>query len=94
MATVLRELADGSIIEEEVVEQRPPDNVVADMVRSERNARLRHEVDTIAGNILRWASLTAEQQAAWAKYRQDLLDITTQSGFPHTIVWPTKPAQG
>ena len=91
MVTVLRELADGSIIEEEVVEQQPPESVVADVVRSERNARLRHEVDVIAGNILRWDSLTPEQQAAWARYRQDLLDITTQSGFPNTIVWPTKP---
>ena len=28
----------------------------------------------------------------WQPYRQQLRDITTQSGFPFEIVWPTKPA--
>lgn len=27
----------------------------------------------------------------WLKYRQDLRDITKQSGFPKTIEWPTIP---
>lgn len=31
-------------------------------------------------------------KSAWATYRQGLRDITAQSGFPWTIVWPTKPA--
>jgi hypothetical protein len=30
-------------------------------------------------------------KAAWATYRQALRDITTQEGFPTTIVWPDKP---
>lgn len=30
-------------------------------------------------------------KAAWATYRQALRDITQQSGFPHDVVWPTKP---
>jgi len=29
--------------------------------------------------------------AEWATYRQDLRDITSQEGFPHTFDWPTKP---
>lgn len=29
-------------------------------------------------------------QAAWATYRQALRDITSQEGFPHSVVWPTK----
>jgi len=28
---------------------------------------------------------------AWATYRQALRDVTTQSGFPWTIEWPTQP---
>lgn len=28
---------------------------------------------------------------AWATYRQQLRDITTQSGYPATVVWPTPP---
>jgi hypothetical protein len=35
--------------------------------------------------------LTAEQQAAWATYRQELRDITTQSGYPFNVIWPTPP---
>jgi hypothetical protein len=30
-------------------------------------------------------------QAAWATYRQELRDVTQQSGFPWTITWPTQP---
>lgn len=30
-------------------------------------------------------------QAAWATYRQELRDITTQEGFPETVVWPVAP---
>lgn len=60
-------------------------------VRTERDMKLATEVDPIAGNALRWAALTPDQQQAWADYRQSLLDITQQSGFPHDVVWPTKP---
>jgi len=31
--------------------------------------------------------------SAWAPYRQALRDITTQSGFPQNIEWPTPPQQ-
>jgi len=60
-------------------------------VRSERDAKLVRDVDPVASNALRWGSLSAEEQAQWAAYRTALLDITKQAGFPHTIVWPTKP---
>jgi hypothetical protein len=30
-------------------------------------------------------------KTAWATYRQALRDITTQTGFPWTITWPTQP---
>jgi hypothetical protein len=35
--------------------------------------------------------LTVEQQQAWADYRQQLRDITSQSGYPFNVVWPTPP---
>jgi len=28
----------------------------------------------------------------WATYRQALRDVPSQSGFPNTITWPTKPS--
>ena len=66
------------------------DAAAAAQVRAERDNRLL-EVDTIAGNALRWATLDADTQAAWSAYRQALLDVPQQSGFPHDIAWPTKP---
>lgn len=36
--------------------------------------------------------LTVEVQQEWAVYRQALRDITTQSGYPFDVVWPTPPA--
>jgi len=35
--------------------------------------------------------LSIEEQEAWAVYRQQLRDITSQSGYPLNVVWPTKP---
>jgi hypothetical protein len=37
--------------------------------------------------------LTQQQQEQWATYRQALRDITTQSGYPANIIWPTKPTE-
>lgn len=35
--------------------------------------------------------LTIEIQQEWASYRQQLRDITGQSGYPVNIIWPTPP---
>ena len=67
------------------------DAAQAQIVRSARDAILANEVDPLVSNPLRWAGLTAEKQTAWADYRQALLDVPQQSGFPNNIVWPTKP---
>lgn len=67
------------------------DAAAAAQVRAERDNILAREVDPIVSNNLRWAEMTAENQAEWAAYRTALLDITDQSGFPHDITWPTKP---
>ena len=67
------------------------DEQAAAGVRWQRDYLLQTEVDPIVSNPLRWADMTAEQQAAWAAYRTALLDITLQAGFPHNVVWPTKP---
>jgi hypothetical protein len=67
------------------------DAQAAQAVRAERDRKLAIDVDPIAGNALRWASLTAEQQQAWADYRQALLDVPEQTGFPYEVTWPIKP---
>ena len=35
--------------------------------------------------------LTPELQQQWADYRQELRDISLQSGYPFNVVWPTPP---
>lgn len=69
------------------------DEAAATQVRTERDFKLQTEVDPIAGNSLRWSSLTRDQQEDWANYRQALLDITSQPGFPHDVTWPNKPPE-
>lgn len=62
-------------------------------IRSERYLRLR-VCDKMSP--MRWNSLTDEQKQAWADYRQALLDIPQQEGFPwggdvNAVPWPEKP---
>ena len=64
----------------------------AQNVRVERDFRLQKEVDPIAGNALRWDALTSADREAWANYREALLNLTDQAGFPDNVTWPTKPS--
>ena len=61
----------------------------AAQVRERRMYLLRTEVDAI--NPMRWETLTPEQQQSWRDYRQALLDVTTQAGFPWNVDWPVRP---
>lgn len=71
--------------------QEEIDEMVAAHVRNERNLKLAVHVDPIAGNALRWSDLTSDQQQALRDYRQKLLDVPQQAGFPHNVTWPSKP---
>lgn len=66
------------------------DAALSEQLRMERDGLLA-EVDAIAGNALRWATLSVKQQDAWAVYRQALLDVPQQADFPNDVVWPVKP---
>jgi type II secretory pathway component PulL len=52
-------------------------------VREERDAKL-SACDWMANSDVTMTS-------GWATYRQALRDVPSQSGFPNTITWPTKP---
>jgi hypothetical protein len=78
----------GSI--DEFVPYVPTTEEIAQKVRGQRDALLQ-ELDSIVGNPLRWASFSTDQQTELANYRQALLDVPQQAGFPNTINWPTKP---
>ena len=58
-------------------------------IRGRRNHMLRWDIDSL--NPIRWASLTTEQQDAMTAYRQELLDVPAQEGFPWEVTWPVKP---
>lgn len=49
------------------------------------------QMDGMLANPLRWAAMSQEQKDAWAVYRQALLDVPQQAGFPQTIDWPQAP---
>lgn len=58
-------------------------------VRWIRNNHLKRYVDVM--NPVRWSMMSEEKKQEWSNYRQQLLDITDQSGFPNNVVWPKIP---
>ena len=72
--------------------QEELDATAASQVRYERDLKLTTEVDPVVSNPLRWADLSSQEQADVSAYRLALLDVPSQSGFPHTVSWPTPPA--
>jgi len=58
----------------------------AESVREDRNKRLA-ETD--------WTQLTdaPADTEAWATYRNNLRNVTEQSGFPWEVTWPNKPTE-
>lgn len=58
--------------------------------REDRDSRL-SGVDEISGNPMRWAATSGDVRGLWATYRQELLDVPQQAGFPDTVAWPSKP---
>ena len=63
------------------------DAALAAQVRSDRDLLL-SLVDVVVSNPLRWASLSSDKQNEWTVYRQALLDVPQQSGFPGSVSWP------
>jgi len=51
--------------------------------------RLLSAVDRV--NPIWYASLGVERQVALQEYRQALLAVPEQPGFPDQVIWPTKP---
>jgi DNA-directed RNA polymerase subunit F len=58
-------------------------------IRAERNAKLADTVDKI--NPLRWEAMTDDQKEDWRTYRNDLLNVPEQVGFPDNVIWPELP---
>lgn len=57
-------------------------------IRQERNAKLA----ACDWTVLTDSPLTTTKKTEWKAYRTALRDITTDSGFPHSVTWPTEPS--
>lgn len=61
------------------------------LVRTVRDELLIEDVDVLSSKLLWWEALPEETKQVWRDYRQALLDVPQQAGFPVDITWPTKP---
>ncbi len=68
----------------------PTTEELKQQIREQRDDLLQ-QLDSVVGNPLRWASFSIDQQTELANYRQALLDVPQQIGFPDTIDFPVKP---
>lgn len=65
--------------------QEQLDAMAAESVRAERDRLL------AASDWTQLPDVPEATRAVWAVYRQALRDIPQQEGFPHFVVWPSKP---
>ena len=57
-------------------------------IRAERNLLLKESDWTVLAD----SPLSTTKQNEWKAYRKTLRDIPSDSGFPHSITFPTKPS--
>ena len=62
---------------------------LAAKLRVRRDAALIKHCDRMSP--LRWESLSDSEKTAWREFRQALLDLPEQPGWPTDITWPEKP---
>lgn len=63
-------------------------SATTDLLRQKRHALL-NTLDRV--NPVWYSSLSVDQQQQLQTYRQALLDVPQQTGFPLTVEWPAKP---
>ena len=80
------------LTKEEFDRARQAENdIKATQVRSMRDKLLVDYVDLI--NPIRWEMLDDTQKQELRDYRQALLDVPSQAGFPWKVQWPEKPTE-
>lgn len=68
-------------------------DTLASEIRSARDKLLQDSDKEMLIDRLDVDSIDAIKNSAWAKYRQELRDITKQSGFPYDVIFPEKPKE-
>ena len=74
--------------EQETAYRAGVDTQVAASVRTQRD-KLLAETDWV---VTKAEETSTNIPAAMKTYRQELRDISSAEGFPHTMTWPTKPS--
>lgn len=64
-------------------------NTVSNQKARNKRNKLLFVIDQV--NPVWYSTLTEQQKNDLVAYRQALLDVPQQQGFPTTIMWPTKP---
>lgn len=82
---------DGTQVNRVFTVEQIPNEEKASEVRRQRNTLLAEWVDRM--NPVVWEVMNEEQKQAWRDYRQALLDVPDQEGFPWTIQWPENPTE-
>ena len=59
-------------------------------VRIDRDYRLKRTVDLL--NPIVWDLMTEEKKQEWKDFRQALLNVSDQEGFPQYVDWPVLPS--
>lgn len=85
---LIEDIANGTVVVQDMAQPigLSVDGIAA-AARCERN-RLLTESDWTQ---ISEAPIIASKRAEWATYRKALRDLTNQSGFPQTVVWPQTP---
>jgi len=67
------------------------DIITENLAKSQRQQRdlLLKNVDRL--NSIWWESMTNDEKDSWREYRQKLLNVPEQEGFPHIVEWPIDP---
>ena len=75
---------EATAAEQETAYRARVDAEVASNVRNERNTRLA---------ACDWTQLSdsSANSSEWSTYRQQLRDLPSTEGFPHSVTWPTEP---
>ena len=90
---IIQNAITGEITEVPLTEEEIAHGAL-ESIKIEREIRDRilvEEVDPIVSNALRWNDMTDAKRTEWTNYRQALLDVPAQAGYPDDITWPTKP---
>jgi hypothetical protein len=84
LGPVFTDTEEATAAEQEAAYKTAKDAEQAKSVRQQRGEKLKDSDWTQVADA-------PVDKEAWAAYRQALRDVTQQSGFPWTIIWPEQP---